>query len=114
MAIGFVEMRRSYTIDSVSGTQPVTPLYVRGTDASNVVLNDDAFNTVPGNTQKALYPPVESSGQSADVQIAALPDRPAIVPQNTIRSPAASRLPALPPEANPLSSLIPNAERATG
>ena len=114
VAIGFVEMRRSYTIDSVSGTQPVTPLYVRGTDASNVVLNDDAFNTVPGNTQKALYPPVESSGQSADVQIAALPDRPAIVPQNTIRSPAASRLPALPPEANPLSSLIPNAERANG
>ena len=43
LAVGPVEMRRSYTIDKSHRVRPVTPLYVRGVDASGIVLDDAIF-----------------------------------------------------------------------
>lgn len=45
VAVGDVELRRSYTGLIANQVQPVTPLYVRGADASHVVLDDAQFFT---------------------------------------------------------------------
>jgi len=43
IAIGDVELRRSYTGLTLNQVKPLTPLYVRGADASQVVLDDAYF-----------------------------------------------------------------------
>lgn len=43
LAVGDVELRRTYVGGEEHAVQPVTPLYIRGADASKVVLNDAAF-----------------------------------------------------------------------
>lgn len=44
LAIGDVELRRTYVgVEEENAVQPITPLYIRGADASTVVLNDAAF-----------------------------------------------------------------------
>lgn len=44
LAVGSIEMRRGYASDSQRRVRPVTPLYVRGADASNIVLNETLFD----------------------------------------------------------------------
>lgn len=43
IAVGDVELRRSYTGLVTNQIQPITPLYVRGAEASHVVLDDTQF-----------------------------------------------------------------------
>ena len=43
VAVGQVELRRTYLKTAQDRFKPVTPLYVKGADASAVVLNDQAF-----------------------------------------------------------------------
>jgi len=43
IAIGSVEMRRTYGGLLNNTVRPLTPMYVRGADASQIVLNDSAF-----------------------------------------------------------------------
>jgi hypothetical protein len=43
IAVGAVELRRSYIGLRANQVQPVTPLYVRGADATHVVLDDAQF-----------------------------------------------------------------------
>lgn len=43
IAVGDIEFRRSYTGLKDNQVQPVTPLYIRGADATHVVLNDANF-----------------------------------------------------------------------
>lgn len=45
IAVGDVELRRSYTGLLTNQIQPTTPLYVRGADASHIVLDDAGFYT---------------------------------------------------------------------
>lgn len=46
IAVGNIELRRSYTDVVSNQVQPVTPLYVRGADATQVVLDDSDLFTV--------------------------------------------------------------------
>lgn len=43
LAFGEVEMRRGYVIDDAQRVQPVTPFYLRGADADNIVLDGKIF-----------------------------------------------------------------------
>ncbi|MFK8083082.1 MAG: hypothetical protein AB8B97_22605 [Granulosicoccus sp.] len=54
LAVGSVEMRRDYLSDG-QRVQPLTPLYVRGADASSIVPHDDIF------AQSALRLPAAAS-----------------------------------------------------
>ena len=56
LAVGDVELRRTYVgVEDGNAVQPVTPLYIRGADASKVVLNDAAFaNQNPSNSKNGL------------------------------------------------------------
>lgn len=44
MAVGHVEMRRGYASDSQQRVHPVTALYIRGVDATNVEANNALFD----------------------------------------------------------------------
>ncbi|MFK8075642.1 MAG: hypothetical protein AB8B84_03585 [Granulosicoccus sp.] len=57
LAIGDVELRRTYMgVEEETAVQPVTPLYIRGADASKVVLNDAAFaSQKPQSNQNRLH-----------------------------------------------------------
>lgn len=113
LAIGAIEMRRTYTTAGPQ-VQPLTPLYVRGTDATGVVLNDDLFvrqtegiaNRRKQNNLRESYRPVEEL-QAARVNPVPLQAK-AQIQRNT--SPAlalqnSSSL-QLPADANPLNPLI--------
>lgn len=89
VALGAVEMRRTYATDSKDQTRPVTPLYVRGADASTVALNDAAFNLTTVGTLTL------SSSTAAQRQAVVNP-----VPLK----PVTPRL--LPADANPLDTRI--------
>lgn len=53
LAVGIVELRRTYVgVENASSVHPVTPLYIRGADASKVVLNDTAFSSGGSDTKK--------------------------------------------------------------
>ncbi|MFT7213418.1 MAG: hypothetical protein ACI9XK_003675, partial [Granulosicoccus sp.] len=65
IAVGDVELRRSYTGWMINQVQPVTPLYVRGADATLVVLDDaqifrkansQAIEAVPLTVPKNISP----------------------------------------------------------
>ncbi len=54
LAIGEVELRRTYVgVEQENAVQPITPLYIRGADASKVVLNDAAFARQKPQTSKS-------------------------------------------------------------
>lgn len=113
VAVGKVEMRRSYVLDESDHIRPVTPLYVRGTDASNVVLNDEIFepDQVSGLSSsgagavavpvplKPAIPKARAAGTGSTNATAAL----AIENQSPL---------AVPDEANPLQGLVSNASQA--
>jgi len=130
VAIGFVEMRRTYFVDAGIKVRPATPLYVRGTDASNIVLNDDIFNQ-PAN--KPLSPNIASNDAIIPVPNKVTAQR--IPPQSVpVQSIPAQRIPTdtrpvanssgrvsanssvtlrrdntLPADANPLDGLVADA-----
>lgn len=64
VAVGFVEMRRTYLTDAGNKVRPASPLYVRGTDASNIRLNDDIFDT-PANKPVAKIDSVQGKGENS-------------------------------------------------
>jgi len=113
VAVGAVEMRRSYVVDDASQIKPVTPLYVRGTDASNIVLND------------ALFEPVQTtqfSHSDSGAVVMPVPLKPDVPKLNITGSDATadkgrlsienqSRL-AVPNDANPLNGLVADATKA--
>ena len=113
LAVGAIEMRREYAVDG-NRVQPVTPLYLRGADASGLVLNDDIFNS-SGTVQvtEATLAPVQSNQQIAAVDINAVPVNPPLEMNKTTSSATlemrnASPL-SVPADANPLD---PNVGRA--
>ena len=60
IAVGHVELRRTYVGDSAADVMPVTPLYIRGADATHVVLNDAVFTQVvsaPSKRESTLSVP---------------------------------------------------------
>ena len=113
LAVGAIEMRREYAVD-VNRVQPLSPLYVRGTDASGLELNDDIFKS-SGTVQvaEAGVAPDQSSQQTAAVEINAVPINP---PLDISRQTSSATLGlknvsplSVPSDANPLD---PNVGRA--
>jgi len=119
LAVGSIEMRRSYVTDGGQRVRPVTPLYVRGTDASGVVLNDAIFDQPYRRESGDSEQPVVHSER--DLQIArinAVPITPSADADNTdahnnsTSSPldrqSRSRL-TVPSEVSPLNPVVGNA-----
>ncbi len=50
LALGSIELRRTYLIPRVGKVRPVTPMYVKGADASAILLDDGVFDesSAPG------------------------------------------------------------------
>lgn len=113
LAIGVVEMRRSYATAGQS-VQPLSPLYVRGTDASGIVLNDDLFTRQNEGIVKQEKPNSFRESGSAIEELQA--SRVNVVPhiplaQTPINSSQAlvvqnSSSLQVPADANPLNPLI--------
>ena len=111
LAIGTAELRRSYAMDDADRVQPVTPLYVRGTDAEGLVLNDDIFKAADSRSQ-ALQPDYAAGSASASevINVNAVPLKPeieaqALKPESP--GPAQNRYSRnLPREANPLNPAV--------
>ncbi len=47
IAVGQIEMRRTYTTDIHDRVTPESPLYMRGVDATGIVMDDEIFNQQP-------------------------------------------------------------------
>ncbi|MFK7853792.1 MAG: hypothetical protein AB8B79_06755 [Granulosicoccus sp.] len=110
VAVGQVEMRRTYVLGTEVGVKPVTPLYVRGTDASNIVLNDSVFEPVevsqqPQNAPAAVVIPVPPKAIAPKLQTT---EPVATVSPVELGIDNQSRL-AVPDEANPLQGLVSDA-----
>ncbi|MFK7992692.1 MAG: hypothetical protein AB8B87_01050 [Granulosicoccus sp.] len=112
LAVGFVEMRRDYVTDGGVRVRPVTPLYVRGTDASGIVLNDAIFDQ---QEQEHGQPedqdtPVQNNTQDLQVaQVNAVPLKPLAKIQSTASPALGLQNPSsltLPSDANPLSPIV--------
>jgi hypothetical protein len=56
LAIGNIEMRRTYSTDLQGAVKPLTPLYVRGADATGIVLNDSIFGEQPSTADATKIP----------------------------------------------------------
>ncbi len=109
VAVGAVELRRTYAIGNDNRISPLTPLYVRGTDASHIVLNDAAFGTLPVRANGAAA--AGSGGPAASV--APVPLRPVDTPSGSITSSPLSGLtstvsgqPTIADAANPLNPAV--------
>ena len=111
LAIGTAELRRSYVTDDAGRIQPVTPLYVRGTDATGLVLNDEIFNATDSDSP-AFQPDFSIASASATEVINvnavplkenAEPQEPVADTQSPVRNSSSLRLP---PDANPLNSAV--------
>ncbi len=101
VAVGSVELRRSYFTDGQAGIKPVSPLYIRGADASRVVLDDTHFAAV-----------VSSAGlQPVAASLPLKPEAPALQP--TTITTAGSPL-SVPDAANPLDLLVSGVNRRQG
>ena len=101
VAVGGVELRRSYFTDNLAVIKPVSPLYIRGADASRILLDDSHFAAVsaiegvnPATASSASR--LEGSGQESNTATAA-------------RTPL-----SVPDAANPLDLLVSGANRRQG
>lgn len=96
LAVGEIEMRRGYAYDGGQRVRPVTPLYIRGADASGVRLDDTIFD----NQQRI----------TAEVaKVDAVPLKPQAIVQNTASSTVALKNTStlkVPNQANPLNPMI--------
>lgn len=61
LAVGDIEMRRTYDTDIHDTVKPTTPMFVRGADASGIVLNDEIF-TNQTESPKLLVTESEQAG----------------------------------------------------
>lgn len=115
VAVGKVEMRRSYVLGESGTIKPVTPLYVRGTDASNIVLNDAVFE--PVRVSQRSHSDLDSGAVVVSVPLKPVVPKVktgAVAPNNkqgTLSIENQSRL-AVPDEANPLDGLVAGASNA--
>ncbi len=98
LAIGDIELRRRYVLGEDDRTSPATPMYVRGADASKIVMNDSHFGSVSSTASLAGLPE-EGVVNSAEAG-------------NDAASVAPQRL-SVPNEVNPLNPLIAGTERKT-
>ena len=110
LAVGAIEMRREYAVDK-NRVQPVSPLYVRGTDASGLELNDDIFKS-SGTVQIAqtVPQPIQFDQQTAPVSVNAVPLNPPFDMSETTSSATlglrnTSPL-SVPSDANPLDANV--------
>lgn len=104
IAVGSAEMRRRYATDEHNRISPVTPLYVRGADASQIRMNDALFE------RKISAPP------ASPATVAETPPPPRTVGQSRLpptdaTASSAPRQLSVPSEVNPLNPLISGAER---
>ncbi|MGQ7846203.1 hypothetical protein ACUNV4_17090 [Granulosicoccus sp. 3-233] len=95
VAIGHVELRRRFATDGSGLITPATPLYVRGADASDVVMDDSRFS--PSSQLAGRSAP--NGSESVDTTMS----RPV--------SSTGTRGLAVPQEANPLNPLIAGTDR---
>lgn len=109
VAISRVEMRRSYAIHNDRRVMPVTPLYMRGVDATGIVLNERIFER--SNSQEstagklpAPAPVVDPEPQVAGAGINALKTLTVETQRATGAEKAAKSL-TVPAQANPLNTL---------
>jgi len=56
VALGTVELRRTYLMMDEGGLRPVTPLYVKGADASSIALDDGVFDEQASARSLATLP----------------------------------------------------------
>lgn len=56
VALGSVELRRTYLIPLVGNVRPVTPMYVKGADASAIILDDGVFDDPSSSRALATSP----------------------------------------------------------
>lgn len=112
VAIGIAQMRRSYAVHDSRRVMPVTPLYMRGVDATGVVLNERIFDEqaplVEPASQEPPAAPVFIRNQPSS-NISAVPveeqapgTQRVSPPTQAIQNMAARSLPS---EANPVSLL---------
>jgi len=125
IAVGDVEMRRTYGGLLLNNVHPVTPLYVKGADATKVILNDAAFAsaqqnqaaiapnrlndiTEPSSTnagvlrENASVSSVGSTEQHSETFVAATIDEPIeVVRETQARTPL-----SVPDEINPLQNMV--------
>ncbi len=101
VAVGSVELRRSYFTDGQTGIKPVSPLYIRGADASRIVLDDTHFVSVVA--AKDLNPVVASSLLMREES-----------KQQPSTAAAAGSLLSVPDAANPLDLLVSGINRRQG
>ena len=112
IAMGVVEMRRSYFLGDTQRVRPVGPLYVRGADASSVVLDDNLFNqsalslaTSPVRVDDAPTLDQDPLKARASARVNTMPLKPAATGKPTVGLRRSSSL-SMPVEANPLNATI--------
>ena len=98
VAVGSVELRRSYFTDDQAGIRPVSPLYIRGADASRIVLDDAHF--VAAVATEDLHPVITSSLSTPEES-----------GQQSSTATAAGSLLSVPDAANPLNLLVSGVNR---
>ncbi len=98
IAIGNIELRRRYVSDEADRTRPATPMYVRGADASRIVMNDSHFEPVSSTASL----PAKGGASSAEAGR-----------QTTSSASTAPQRLSVPSEVNPLNPLIAGTERKT-
>lgn len=101
VAVGSVELRRSYFTDALAVVKPVSPLYIRGADASRIVLDDTHFTVTPA-----------AQGQSPAA--AALLSAPETPGRQSSAVNTAGTLLSVPDAANPLDLRVSSVNRRQG
>ena len=122
LAVGSVEMRRGYASDAQRRVRPVTPLYVRGADASNITVNENLFNSGNSDLTTAAGRMIDNSGATEDEEVLtqangvdavgvapAAPVHRATAPTLALQNSSRLRVPA---DANPLDPLVGRAATA--
>lgn len=105
VAVGSIELRRSYLIHRLAGVSPVSPLYIRGTDARHIVLDDARFASAVTAQADTLSAPLTAPFTAPD-----------IAPEAGLSRADEQRLapravPDVPYTADPLRSLLPGTAR---
>jgi len=101
VAVGSVELRRRYATDEHDRVSPVTPLYVRGADASGIQMNDSHFELLDNASQLA-----QTSKADATKPVAVTSSQ-----RQTAPSAGRSNQLSVPNDANPLNPLVSGADR---
>lgn len=108
VAFGYIEMRRTYLTDAGNKVRPATPLYVRGIDASGIVLNDDIFDVVASKpvVQGDALQPIPDKTLATRIPAEQQPSSSDSAPQSSI---TLQNDQTLPRDANPLRGLVADA-----